>query len=76
MMDQMKVVCSSDGDDYPVSSDFGEELSDTNNVVLPVTLPFFKVEGQVSNSRIQTISVCGCMLYGSLSLSTLTVPDV
>jgi hypothetical protein len=73
MMDLMKVECSSDGEDYPVSSDFQEELSDTNNVVLPVTLPFLKVEGQVSNSRIQTISVCGSL---SLSLSTLTVPDV
>jgi hypothetical protein len=30
MMDLMKVECSSDGEDYPVPSDFEEELSDTN----------------------------------------------
>jgi hypothetical protein len=58
-MDLIKVECSSDGEENPVSSNFEEELWDTNNVVLLVTIPFLKVEGQVSNSRIQTISVCG-----------------
>jgi hypothetical protein len=60
-----------------VSSDIEEELSDTNNVVLPVTLPFLKVEGQVSNSRIQYLSVWmhAVWVRETLSLSTTWAVD-
>jgi len=49
-MDVIKVDCNSEGDDDPSSSHHQGQLINTNMAILPLALPVFRAENQVSIS--------------------------